>query len=156
MSPSLSTSLISNLDEYLPHDPPMVLVDRIVQFDPQSITVACQIKESYPFATELLGSWIGLEFMAQAAGVHAGLYLDKKSPKDNIGFLVGTRSYISHVPEFIAGSWVEVSLTKEFSSDNGISAVNGKIFDAEKNLLCEAIFTLYQADSLATAKANTD
>jgi hypothetical protein len=136
--------MISELVKYLPHEPPMVLIDRLVEYNENEIVVETLIKESYPFSNSA-GSWIGLEFMAQAAGVHAELIRVDNNQEVKIGFLLGTRRFESYIPEFVVGKTVLITVRKEFTADNGVSAATGYIHDLDGELLCEAVLTLFQA-----------
>ena len=135
---------MSKLAQYLPHDVPMVLIDKLIQYDDSSITVQAIIKDKYPFTNGTIGSWIGLEFMAQAAGVFAALHRKNASGNINLGFLLGSRNFISHTPTFTPGETVTISVSTEFTSDNGLSAATGIILNDQERVLCEASLTLYQ------------
>lgn len=136
--------MISELAKYLPHEPPMVLIDRLVQYSDDEIVVEALIKERYPFS-DSAGAWIGLEFMAQAAGIHAELTRVDHGEEVKIGFLLGTRRFHSLISEFDVGSNILITVRKEFTSDNGVSAATGYIHDLDGRLLCEAGLTLFQA-----------
>ncbi|WP_397390614.1 hypothetical protein [Polynucleobacter sp.] len=137
--------MISDLAKLLPHDAPMVLIDRLISYEENKIVVEVTIKDEYPFCGPFIGPWVAIEFMAQAAGVHAELTKPNPDEEVKIGFLLGTRRFTSNVSEFIPGSTVTVSVIREFTSDEGVSAATGTVFDSIGNILCEASLSLFQA-----------
>ena len=137
--------LNTNLANLLPHDAPMVLIDHLISYEENKIEVEVIIKDSYPFCDSFIGPWIALEFMAQAAGVHAELTKPDKKEDVKIGFLLGTRQFTSNISELIPGSKIRISVTREFTSDEGVSAATGVVLDISGNILCEASLTLFQA-----------
>ena len=62
-------------EELLPHAPPMVLLDRVLEWDDESILAELTIGPSTPFLDVGRGvpAHVGLEWMAQTCGLFAGL-----------------------------------------------------------------------------------
>lgn len=79
----------------LPHRPPMLLINRIIELSAHSASALVTISESTAFFRPGLGvpSWIGLEYMGQTAALIGGYQLQQGALTAHLGFLLGTRSY---------------------------------------------------------------
>jgi predicted hotdog family 3-hydroxylacyl-ACP dehydratase len=82
--------------------------------------------------------------MAQAAGVLAALNSSASVEEPQIGFLLGTRRYTAHAPEFSPGQKLKIEVTLEPSNGSQMMSAKGVIADEAGKLLCEASLTLYQ------------
>jgi predicted hotdog family 3-hydroxylacyl-ACP dehydratase len=133
-----------DLATLLPHKHPMLLLDRLIASGKDGIAVEVTIRKEYPFTGHTIGSWIGLEFMAQAAGVLAALNSSASVEEPQIGFLLGTRRYTAHAPEFSPGQKLKIEVTLEPSNGSQMMSAKGVIADEAGKLLCEASLTLYQ------------
>ena len=133
-----------DLAALLPHKYPMLLLDRLITSDKDSIAVEITVRQDYPFTGHIIGSWIGLEFMAQTAGVLAAINSSRSTEEPQLGFLLGTRRYTAQVPEFHPGQKLRVSVTIETPNGSKMMSAKGLIADEAGSLLCEASLTLYQ------------
>ncbi|AWW50229.1 hypothetical protein POPA111323_09490 [Polynucleobacter paneuropaeus] len=135
----------SELIGLLPHASSMLLVDRLISRNDCSVVIEATIKNDYPFSDGGTGSWIGLELMAQSAAVISRLRDSEKSAKPSLGFLLGSRSFVAHVPEFTPGQKVtiEVQIDPESLTQPTISA-SGIIKDDSGRPLCEGTLTLFE------------
>ena len=59
----------SKLGGLLPHAAPMLLVDELISSTHHSAVVGVTIRDSYPFSQGEVGTWLGIELMAQSAAV---------------------------------------------------------------------------------------
>ena len=101
--------------ELLPHDPPMVLLDRVMRYDESTLTAEVDISaESMLCGDDGVPGWVGIEYMAQAVAAHAGYKgrLEDKNPR--IGYLLGTRAYKCSVPVFPVGETLQVHIESLF------------------------------------------
>jgi len=128
----------------LPHKHPMLLLDSLIASDKDSIAVGIIVRNDYPFTGHIIGSWIGLEFMAQTAGVLAAINSSGNAKEPQLGFLLGTRRYTAYVPEFFPGQKLRVDITMEPPNGSQMMSAKGVIADEAGNLLCAASLTLYQ------------
>ena len=135
----------SELTGMLPHASSMLLVDRLVSSNDCSIVIEAIIKDDYPFTNGIVGSWIGLELMAQSAAVLSRLRNSDNSPEPSLGFLLGSRSFIAHIPEFIPGQKVTIEIQLDLGSlaQSTITA-SGIIKDDSGRPICEGTFTLLE------------
>lgn len=137
--------MILALEQMLPHKSPMILVDRLISSDDHSAIVGVTIRDDYPFAGESIGIWVGLELMAQSAAVLAKLTKQASSDKASLGFLLGSRSFTAHVPEFVPGQKVTVEIELDPASEGQIMVnARGRIKDAAGQVICEGALTLYE------------
>lgn len=87
------------IHHYLPHRPPMLLLDKLMAVSPD--TCHCQVKISQhgvlaPFLTPEhdLPAWFGLEIMAQTIAVWSGWHQRQAGAAEiALGMLLGTRKY---------------------------------------------------------------
>ncbi len=135
----------SELTGMLPHASSMLLVDRLVSSNDCSIVIEAIIKDDYPFTNGIVGSWIGLELMAQSAAVLSRLRKSDKSVEPSLGFLLGSRSFIAHVPVFTPGQKVtiEIQLDPDSLAQPTITA-SGIIKDDSGCAICEGTLTLLE------------
>ena len=135
----------STLDGLLPHAAPMLLVDELISSTDHSVVVGVTIRDSYPFSQVDIGSWLGMELMAQSAAVLSKLRSQQQSEKPTLGFLLGCRSFVAHTPAFVPGQQIliEIELDPESQGQATISA-SGVIKDISGQLICEGVLTLYE------------
>ena len=135
----------SKLTGLLPHSLPMLLVDEIVSSDDDCAVVRATIRDDYPFSGSSVGTWIGLELMAQSAAVLSKLRNQQTSDKPSLGFLLGSRSFTAHIPEFSPGQevLVEIRLDPESLGQSTVTA-SGAIRDISGQLMCEGVLTLFE------------
>ncbi|MCL2310770.1 MAG: 3-hydroxylacyl-ACP dehydratase [Proteobacteria bacterium] len=135
--------------EYLPHRPPMVLLDRLVDAVGSHVVCEVAIQVDSPFCDgAAVPGWVGIEYMAQTIGALAGWRaLDKQLPV-RIGFLVGTRHYRSHEPQFRVGDLLRITADEELTASDGLVAMRCTIHNAADVLLAEATLLVFQPNDL--------
>jgi predicted hotdog family 3-hydroxylacyl-ACP dehydratase len=101
--------------ELLPHDPPMVLLDRITSFDEATLTAEVDIGIDSMFCgDDGVPGWVGIEYMAQAVAAHAGYKGRLEGNEPLIGYLLGTRAYKCLLPRFPVGETLRVHVESLF------------------------------------------
>jgi predicted hotdog family 3-hydroxylacyl-ACP dehydratase len=135
--------------DYLPHRPPMLLLDRVIEAaEPRIICeTALQVDSPYCDGAAVPG-WVGIEYMAQAIGTLIGWRALERQLPVKVGFLVGTRRYQSHVPQFRVGDVLRVAADEEFAGDDGLAIMRCTIHDAGNTLLAEASLLVFQPGDL--------
>ncbi|MDR0247310.1 MAG: 3-hydroxylacyl-ACP dehydratase [Burkholderiales bacterium] len=137
--------------DYLPHRPPMVLLDRIVEAAESRIVCEVTLQVDSPFCDgAAVPGWVGIEYMAQTVGALAGWRALEKQLPVKIGFLVGTRHYQSHVSQFRVGDALRITADEELTADDGLVAMRCTIHAAAGTLLAEAALLVFQPDDLDT------
>jgi len=137
--------LNSELIGMLPHTSSMLLVDRMVSSNDCSVVIEATIKADYPYSNGVAVTWIGHELMAQSAAVQSRLRNSDKSAEPSLGFLLGSRSFIAHIPEFTPGQKVtiEIQLDPDSLAQPTITA-SGIIKDDSGRAICEGTLTLLE------------
>ena len=140
----------SELIGMLPHTSSMLLVDRMVSSNDYSVVIEATIKADYPFSNGVAGSWIGLELMAQSAAVLSRLRNSEKSAEPSLGFLLGSRSFIAHIPEFTPGQKVTIEIQLDPDSlSQPIITASGIIKDDSGRAICEGTLSLLEPNDNA-------
>lgn len=136
------------VEQLLPHAPPMVLVDRLVSNTDHSVVVEATIRSDYPFTGGSIGSWVGLELMAQSAAALAKTTRQPESDKPALGFLLGSRSFVAHIPEFIPGQKVTIEIVLDPAVEGQVMvSAKGGIKDASGQVICEGSLTLLEPNN---------
>lgn len=118
--------------DLVPHAGQMMLIDKVISYDQQSLTAETTVRADGLFDNGLkVPAWIGVEYMAQTIAAFNGTKKKLCGQPISVGFLLGTRRYDCNSAEFSVGSLltIKVSLLVE---DKGLS-----VFDCE--LTCENI-----------------
>jgi predicted hotdog family 3-hydroxylacyl-ACP dehydratase len=135
---------IPDIRSLVPHAGPMVLLDRVISADEESLCAEVSIRTDSLFCSaEGVGAWVGLEYMAQAVGAYAGFVARLRGEAVNIGFLLGTRRYESSRPFFSVGTRLQVHIKRVFQSANGMGSFECRIDDGAAQL-ASATLTVYQ------------
>ncbi|WP_297573157.1 hypothetical protein [uncultured Deefgea sp.] len=124
--------------EVLPHAAPMILLDRIIQFDAHSLTAALTVPADSLFNDPILGgvpAYVAIEYMAQAIAALDGCHARRSGQAPKIGFLLGTRHFASNVPCFKPGTQLTICVNEVIKGDNGMAvfaaSVNGVTTDGQ-------------------------
>lgn len=136
------------LETILPHNPPMILLDELVEVNPEEKYVIANvtIKEDMIFYnTEIKGvsPVVGIEFMAQTIGCYA--YYKNNQEEPMIGFLLGTRLYNNALEIFKLGEKYTIKAIEIFGN-NGIVSFECFIYNSEKEECASATLNVYQSD----------
>ena len=101
--------------ELLPHDPPMVLLDRAVAYTDSTLVAEVDVRpDSILCGADGVPGWVGIEYMAQAVAAHAGYQGRLAGEPPRIGYLLGTRSYQSSLAVFPLGATLAVHIESLF------------------------------------------
>ena len=128
----------------LPHAGPMVLLDRVISVDEDSLLAEVCIRSDSLFCHGGgVGAWVGIEYMAQAIGAWAGYTAQLRGESVKLGFLLGTRRYECWRPIFLLGSVLRVHVQRLFQSENGLGSFECSI-DNEEGRVATATLTVFQ------------
>lgn len=145
---------IPPIEQLVPHDGAMSLLDRVLAVDAESLDAEVTIRSASMFCDGAgVGAWVGIEYMAQAIAAHAGYTAIQRGEPVMIGYLLGTRRYHSSVPLFPVGSVLRVHVQRAVQGENGLSAFDCRITDAATGAdEANGTITVYQPDSVVEAK----
>ncbi len=135
------------VEELLSHRGKMLLIDKVIKFDDQSLTSQLIVRNDSLFDNgTTVPAWLGMEYMAQTIGAYQGM-MDKIANRSiQVGFLLGTRRYICDVPHFTVGETLTVHVERVME-DQGLGVFKCQIVNPD--LLVEANINVYQPNSLA-------
>ena len=135
---------IPDIRSLVPHAGPMVMLDRVISADEETLCAEVSIRSESLFCTaEGVGAWIGLEYMAQAIGAYAGHIAHLRGEAAKIGFLLGTRRYECKQPFFTVGTRLRIHVKRLFQSENGMGSFECRIDDGAAQL-ASVTLTVYQ------------
>jgi predicted hotdog family 3-hydroxylacyl-ACP dehydratase len=114
---------------FLLHRDPMLLLDRLVESRDDYTMCEWQVIAGNPFVLPSLGTpaHIGVEFMAQCIGVHAGARARVDGFGPPLGFLLGTRHYKSSASWFGEGTICQVTCKELIRDSTGMGSYDCSI-----------------------------
>lgn len=137
-----------SLSELLPHAPPMILLDKILQIDSAGKTCSCEVRihaESC-FADPVKGvpCYVGVEYMAQTVGVLAG-YLQKEGGAEamSLGFLLTADIKYQKDKWYPLGTILQVRVERDWG-EGMLMRVEAKITESQTDtILTEALLSVF-------------
>jgi predicted hotdog family 3-hydroxylacyl-ACP dehydratase len=136
---------LPNVRDVVPHSGRMMLLDRLVAADGESLTAEVTIRADALFArTEGVGAWVGVEYMAQTIAAYAGARALLRAEKAKIGFLVGTRQYSCNVPYFPLGATLRIVVRCDAHGDDHLGSFVCCI--TGDGIRADAAVTVFQPD----------
>lgn len=113
-----------SLADVLPHGPGMLLLDRMVAYDTESLTCELTVRPDSMFNDGKHGvpAWVGIEYMAQTLGAYTGIARLQAGKKVQLELLLGTRSYDCSKPYFREGACLHVRVKLLFWDPDGVCA----------------------------------
>lgn len=142
--------MLPAIRELVPHSGSMVLLDRALHADAESLAAEVRIHAASMLAdANGVGAWVGIEYMAQAIAAHAGWLSLQRGEPVKVGFLLGSRKYEAKVPHFALGSVLQVHVQRVLQADNGLGAFDCRI-DIEGGMqgAATATVTVFQPDNV--------
>jgi predicted hotdog family 3-hydroxylacyl-ACP dehydratase len=139
-----------DIAQLVPHGGQMVLLDRVLAYEEERFCAELTITpETVFFDGAGVGSWVGIEYMAQAIAAHAGYQARLRGESVKVGFLLGARRYQASVPAFALGSVLHVHIQHAMQGDNGLAAFECRIDDATSGaILAHATVTVFEPDNV--------
>ncbi len=132
--------------ELLPHDGNMVLLDGVVDYDQESLVAEVVVRDDGLFGDgKTIPAWIGIEYMAQTVAAHGGMMCHLVGKPINLGFLLGTRRYISNISDFTVGTRLTVKVNR-FIEDQGLGVFDCQILGDGIDI--SAKLNVYQPDKV--------
>ncbi len=101
------------VEKLLPHDGDMVLLDRVLEYDEDSLIAEVVVRSDGLFDDgKTAPAWLGIEYMAQTVAAHGGMMCYLAGRPIDLGFLLGTRRYNSNVAFFTVGTRLIVQVER--------------------------------------------
>lgn len=146
--------MLRPIAEVLPHAGVMILLDRIDQYDAESVVCLRTIALGHPFvdAEGNLPAWVGIELMAQTIAAWSGSHALDSSQPVRLGLLLGSRLYRCNADVFRAGSELRIEARRTFHDEGGMGAFACRI-DAD-DVHAEARLTVFSPPDPVTFLAS--
>jgi predicted hotdog family 3-hydroxylacyl-ACP dehydratase len=115
----MSDVVFPSVAELVPHEPPMLLVDELLEWSADAALVGATIRAGSPFVSgDRMPATILLEHMAQAIAVANGM-ADRVAGRASgqIGLLLGTRELELFCDELSVGDALELRVVREFADE---------------------------------------
>lgn len=133
------------IQQLLPQQGYMCLLDQVIAIEPDSLTASVQLTAQSSFAESgEVGSWVGLEYMAQAIAALVSWESLQRQQAPKPGLLLGTRRYQSQCASFALDTQLQVRVQRAFQSD-GLAAFECCISQQQQEL-ASATLTVYQPE----------
>jgi len=133
----------------------MVWLDRIVDHGDDWLEAEVTVRRENLLADEMgVGGWVGIEYMGQAVAAYAGLQARAQGEPVKIGFLVGTRRYVSRWPRFPLGSRLRIHVRHECEAGNGLSAFACRITCGDKEVAAADLNVFQPVDPMEFLAGN--
>jgi|SRR5450830_853465 len=130
----------------VPHAAPMLLLDRVLRVDAETLCAEVAIRPDSLFYGERgIGAWVGIEYMAQAIAAYAGYHAQQRGEPVKIGFLLGARRYECSRPWFVAGDCLQVEVQQLLQAENGLGSFSCTIRESNtQQQLAQATVSVFQ------------
>lgn len=117
----MRTEIVLPMTELVPHSGRMRLLDRAIEGDEDSLLASVEIRaDSMFFDGHGVGSWVGIEYMAQAVAAWAGWRARLAGGAPKVGFLLGSRRFSTSRSYFGRGEVLLVHAQRQFQAANGL------------------------------------
>lgn len=124
----MSTELLRMpVSAFIPHTGNMILLNRILDFDENSLTSEVIVRGDGLLGDDtVVPVWVGIEYMAQTIAAYSGVMATIANTPVQLGYLLGTRRYSGNVSDFKTGAVLIVKVTRLFQ-DEGLGSFECQI-----------------------------
>ena len=134
------------IDELLPHRGGMLLVERVLGWREDWVSVSATPQRGTWYAeANGMPSWIGIELIAQAISAYVGLTARRRGEPPKKGVLLGTRAYRATRSWFPFGAPLTIDAALSFRDASGLGAFDGSIALAGATV-AKAAVTVYEPE----------
>jgi len=135
--------------ELLPHAAPSILLDCVVDWQPESIVTRVTIGSATPWRLpQGVPAHVAIEYMAQACAAFVGLEARQQGSQPKIGLLLGTRDFSADRAWFRDGETLDVAAQVSFR-DEQIGVFACRVLSGGEEI-CRAQLTVTQPQDLAS------
>ncbi|MBB5198233.1 ApeP family dehydratase [Glaciimonas immobilis] len=158
------TTMLPDIRSVLPHSGAMVLLDRILSVQGDRLLAEVTIRPDSLFTgIDGVGSWIGLEYMAQAIAAFAGCTAHSAGKAAKVGFLLGARRYTTDCSFFAPDAVLHVAVQRILQADNGLGSFGCQIYQVindssvtNSGNVSDAASSADEINAVSCGIANTD
>ncbi len=131
--------------ELLPHGPPMILIDEVVEAAEGRIAARVTLRPGSMFVEgDRVPAIVAIEYMAQTIGAYAGLRARATGHPPRIGFLLGTRELTLEVDAFAVGDELRIE-ARHVWGDERIGSFQCEVLRAGRTL-ASALVNVYEGN----------
>jgi predicted hotdog family 3-hydroxylacyl-ACP dehydratase len=113
--------------DYLPHRPPMLLIDEIVEWSEQRAVCRTTIHPDCVFAIDgAVHPAAMIEFVAQVCAIYVGVRSARAGDPPQVGFIMACREVDFGVERFAVGDELTITATKVFGQKQ-LAAFTGTV-----------------------------
>ncbi len=129
--------------ELVPHGPPMILLDEMVEYGAGRARCAVRLRPDSPLVEDgRVRSLVAIEYMAQAVAAYAGMRSRARGEAPHLGFLLGSREVTLAVEHFRTGDALEIEVEHVFGDEQLGSFRCAVRRDGET--VAEAVLSVYE------------
>ena len=126
---------IADVERVLPHRGSMRMVERVLEWDAETISVEVRVPVDSIFHVRGgVPAHVGIEYMAQAVACWAGCQARLRGDAPPLGFLLGSRKYESRVALYPSGTRLRVEARRELMGDNGLGLFACNLLDGDEEI----------------------
>lgn len=132
--------------DFIPHRPPMVLIDKILSHQQDCLTVETLITENSPYfekAKQGVPSYVCIEYMAQSVAALAGVEALMANEPIKIGFLLGSRKLTINEPLLRLGQSYVTKVNRLYQEESGLAVFDCQVFHHD-TLIASANVNVFQ------------
>jgi predicted hotdog family 3-hydroxylacyl-ACP dehydratase len=107
------------ISELVPHEPPMLLLDRVLAYSKDFVSCEVEIRSDSPFVRGAgVPAIVGIEYMAQTVATFAGLAARETGGEVRIGFLLGSRDVRIDADVFPVGDRLTIDARRTWGEND--------------------------------------
>ena len=140
---------ITSVQPYLPHRDKMMLIDKVLSYDAESLVATAELNDQHIFVENgHFPSWAAMELMAQSVAAWSGCHADDLGESIRLGFLLGSRHFQLHFDELSVPSKVLIKIQVSIEDSNGFGVFDTQLWQSDDNnaeikLLAEGALNVY-------------
>lgn len=141
------------LAQLLPHDAPMILVDKLISVGTENIHCQVTIRSDHLFfdsQSQAIPGYVGIELMAQTIAAWAGYHAWLQGKPSPIGFLLGCRRYHSEWSQFNEGAVLDI-YAERLMQDNNMAVFSCQIVSQQQTIATSQLNTYLPSEEKIAA-----
>ena len=117
-----------SIEYVMPHEPPLLLLDHVIDVGEEYIECAVVVRSDGLFDTNAqVPGLVGLEYMAQTVAACSGYRARRQGRPVRLGFLLGTRQFVTSISNFACGQQLVVRAECTMRSAEGMASFDCKL-----------------------------
>lgn len=120
-----------DITDFIPHRAPMILVDKIISYQHDTLVTEVTITTQSPYFDEhhqAVPNYVGIEYMAQSIAALSGVEAKLRNDNIRIGFLLGSRKLVLHAKQYQLGRCYRIHVNRLYAEDSGLAVFDCQIY----------------------------